>query len=54
MAWDSFLVLFVYTCLGRLLPQLEPMIYLFHVLGFFASLIPLVYFSPHQPAEFGF
>ena len=42
----------VNTYLGRLLPQVEPMMILLHVLDFFAILIPLVYFSPHQQADF--
>ena len=44
----------VNTYLGRLLPQIESLMLLFHVLGLFAILIPLVYLSPHQPAEFVF
>ena len=43
--------LFVNTYLGRLLPQIESMMLLFHVLGFFGILIPLVYLAPHQPAN---
>ncbi|KAL9584624.1 MAG: hypothetical protein Q9212_002000 [Teloschistes hypoglaucus] len=46
--------LFVNTYLGRLLPQIESMMLLFHILGFFGILIPLVYLSPHQSAEFVF
>lgn len=47
-----FLALFVNTYLGRFLPQIEAMMLLFHILGFFGILIPLVYLSPHQRAEF--
>ena len=43
--------LFVNTYLGRLLPQIESMMLLFHVMGFFGILIPLVYLAPHQPAN---
>ena len=43
--------LFVNTYLGRLLPQFEPMMLLFHVMGFFGILITLVYLAPHQPAK---
>ena len=43
--------LFVNTYLGRLLPQIESMMLLFHILGFFGILIPLVYLAPHQPAS---
>ena len=46
--------LLVNTYLGRFLPQIEAMMLLFHVLGFFGILIPLVYLSPHQHAEFVF
>ena len=43
--------LFINTYLGRLLPQIESMMLLFHILGFFGILIPLVYLAPHQPAN---
>lgn len=43
--------LFVNTYLGRLLPQIESLILVFHILGFFGLLIPLVYLAPHQPAS---
>ena len=42
--------LFINTYLGRLLPQIETMMLLFHILGFFGILIPLVTLAPHQPA----
>lgn len=45
------LALFVNTYLGRLLPQIESLILVFHILGFFGILIPLVYLGPHQPAH---
>ena len=43
--------LFVNTYLGHLLPQIESMMLLFHILGFFGILIPLVCLAPHQPAN---
>ena len=43
--------LFVNTYLGHLLPQIEYMMFSFHILGFFGILIPLVYLAPHQPAD---
>ena len=43
--------LFVNTYLGRLLPQIESLMLVFHILGFFGLLIPLVYLSPHQSAH---
>ena len=46
--------LFVNTYLGRFLPQIESVVLLFHVLGFFGILIPLTYLSPHQSADFVF
>ena len=48
------IALSVNTYLGRLLPQIESLMLLFHVLGFLIILIPLVYLSPHQPGEFVF
>jgi choline transport protein len=47
-----FFSLFVNTYLGRLLPQIESLLLFFHILGFFAILIPIVYLAPaHQPAS---
>ena len=43
--------LFINTYLGRFLPQIESMMLLFHILGFFGILIPLIYLAPHQPAH---
>ena len=42
--------LFVNTYLGRLLPKIEALVLVVHVCGFFAILIPLVYFAPHVTA----
>lgn len=36
---------------GKLLSRLESFVLVFHILGFFAILIPLVYMSKHQPAD---
>ena len=41
------LAVFVNTILSGLLPMLEGIILIFHVLGFVAVLIPLVYLGPH-------
>ena len=41
------MALFVKTYLGRLLPKIEAMVLIVHVVGFFGILIPLVYFAPH-------
>lgn len=43
--------LLVNTYLARLLPQIETMILMTHILGFFAILIPLVYLGPHGSAS---
>ena len=43
--------LFVNTYLGRRLPQIESMMLFFHILGFIAILISLVYLGSHQPAN---
>ena len=39
--------LFVNTFLARILPHIESVIFMVHVVGFFCILIPLVYFAPH-------
>lgn len=43
--------LFINTFFNRLLPAIESLMLLFHILGFFGLLIPLVHLSPHQPAK---
>ncbi|KAF2112037.1 amino acid/polyamine transporter I [Lophiotrema nucula] len=45
---------FVNTVAIRILPALEGIILILHVLGFFAILIPLVHLAPISPAEFVF
>ncbi|KAK0122768.1 hypothetical protein ONS96_009803 [Cadophora gregata f. sp. sojae] len=42
-----FVIVFINTFLARWLPKIEGLILIFHVLGFFAILIPLVYLAPH-------
>jgi amino acid transporter len=39
---------------AKLLPRVEGLILILHVMGFFAVLIPLVYLAPHNNAEFVF
>lgn len=47
MYWGFALVgLFFNTVAGRLLPQVESTILVVHILGFFATLIPLVLWGP--------
>ncbi|KAE8153191.1 amino acid/polyamine transporter I [Aspergillus avenaceus] len=36
---------------GKVLPRLEGTILFFHVVGFFATIIPLVYMAEHRPAK---
>lgn len=41
---------FINTVVSGLLPMIEGMILIFHVMGFFAVLIPLCYIAPHGSA----
>ncbi|TAQ86145.1 hypothetical protein B7494_g5542 [Chlorociboria aeruginascens] len=58
-AWQVTLILwatilfsvFVNTILSQFLPKIEGLILIFHVLTFFAVLIPLVYMAPHTDAK---
>ncbi|MCJ1474037.1 hypothetical protein MMC13_002695 [Lambiella insularis] len=43
--------LFVNTYLGRILPQIEALMLILFVMGFFGVLIPLAYLAPHKSAE---
>ena len=45
------LALFINTYLARVLPQIEALILLIHLLGFLCVLIPLVYLAPHSSAS---
>lgn len=42
---------FVNTIAAKLLPKIEGLILIVHVLGFFGILIPLVYLSDHNDAH---
>ena len=44
-------MVFINTLLARWLPKVEGIFLIFHVLGFFAVLIPLVYLGPHASAS---
>lgn len=46
------IALFVNTYLGRLLPNIEAMVLVVHVVGFFFVLIPLVYLAPHNKSAY--
>ena len=58
-AWQSILIywasiffaILVNTVISHLLPKIESFILILHVLGFFAILIPLVYYAPHGSAS---
>ena len=45
------LCLFVNTVVSRLLPKIEGLMLVLHILGFFAILIPLLYMAPHSSAS---
>ena len=46
------IALFVNTYLVRMLPRIESIVLIIHIIGFFGILIPLVYFAPHgTPAD---
>jgi amino acid transporter len=44
-------MVFVNTFLARWLPKVEGIFLCFHIIGFFAILIPLVYLGPHGSAK---
>lgn len=50
--WAVLLVaIFINTVVSSMLPKIEGLILILHVLGFFAVLIPLVYMAPHGSAS---
>lgn len=46
-----FLAVFINTVVSGLLPIIEGIILVFHILGFVAVIVPLVYLSPHGSVE---
>ncbi|KAI9881205.1 MAG: hypothetical protein M1830_007183 [Pleopsidium flavum] len=46
-----FLAVIINTVISSILPKLEGLILVLHILGFFAILIPLVYMAPHGSAS---
>ncbi len=42
---------FVNAVIGRLLPRVEGFILVVHILGFFAVILPLIFFGAHQDAS---
>ena len=52
LLWAVVLVaVFINTVISSLLPMLEGLILIIHVLGFFAIMIPLLYMSPHNSSS---
>ena len=52
ITWAMVLVgVFFNTVISNTLPQVEGMFLILHVLGFFAILVPLVYYAPHGNAS---
>jgi choline transport protein len=43
--------LFVNTYLARLLPRIESVVLILHIIGFFCIIIPLTYLAPHHTAK---
>lgn len=56
--WQSVLLLWaaisfailVNTIIGGILPRFEGFVLILHILGFFALLLPLIVYGPHQQA----
>ena len=52
IAWAIVLLcVFLNTVVSNILPQIEGLFLILHVLGFFAILVPLVYYAPHGNAS---
>jgi amino acid transporter len=57
MAWYAYnvrysrLSLLINTYLARILPEIEAIVLLLHIAGFFCVLIPLVYLAPHGSSK---
>ena len=45
------LSLFINTYLARLLPKIEALVLVIHVVGFICVLVPLIYLAPHGSAR---
>ena len=43
--------LFINTYLARLLPKIEALVLMVHVVGFICIIVPLVYLGPHSSAK---
>lgn len=52
LLWAAILfAVFINTVISNILPKIEGLMLILHVLGFFAILIPLVYLAPHTDAK---
>jgi len=52
LTWACIVVcIFVNTVVSKWLPKIEGFILIFHILGFFAVLITILYTAPHGSAE---
>lgn len=52
IAWAVILLcVFFNTVIARVLPKVEGGLLIIHILGFFALMIPLVYYAPHGSAS---
>lgn len=55
MMFAALVICVVVNSIGaKLLPQVEGLILILHIAGFFAVLIPLVYLAPHKDASYVF
>lgn len=55
MMFAALIICVVVNSIGaKLLPQVEGLILILHIAGFFAVLIPLVYLAPHKEASYVF
>ena len=48
---SSLFSLFINTYLARLLPKIEVVVLMIHVVGFVCIIVPLVYLAPHSSAK---
>lgn len=52
LLWAAILfAVFINTVISNVLPKIEGLMLILHVVGFFAILIPLVYLAPHTDAN---
>jgi len=52
IVWALLIVAFIVNVVGgKLLPRVEAIILVVHILGFFGVLVPLTYMADHQPTK---